>query len=108
MRVKITSYERKKRDVGQDASDTIDQRLYLKSTANNVIGRTAMLKLKCERYSRYRYSISVRTFELMAPDVRLQTITSIYLRLTVTFIFLAPMVCHRDDYENCYVPANRR
>lgn len=56
MSVKITSYERKKRDAGQDASDTIDQRLYLKSAAtynaNSVIGRKAMLKLKCERYAR--------------------------------------------------------
>lgn len=42
MRVKITSYERKKRDLGQDVDDTIDQRLYLKSdviySANSVIG----------------------------------------------------------------------
>jgi len=31
MRVKITGYEKKKQDVGQDADDTIDQRLYLES-----------------------------------------------------------------------------
>lgn len=56
MRVKITSYERKKRDVGQDAGDTIDQRLHLKlaamCSANSVIGREATLILKCERYVR--------------------------------------------------------
>lgn len=69
MRVKITTYERKKRDVGQDANDTIDQRLYLKSaamySANSVIGRKAMLKLKCERYVRYTHYI--HTSWLMAP-----------------------------------------
>lgn len=57
MRVKITGCEKKKQDAGQDVDDTIDQRLYLKSdviySANSVIGRKAMLKLKYERSARY-------------------------------------------------------
>lgn len=71
MRVKITSYERKKRDVGQDASDTIDQRLYLKLAATySVIGRKAMLKLKCERYARDVHIVYLYALYVLADGVQ--------------------------------------
>lgn len=82
MRVKITSYERKKRDVGQDASDTIDQRLHLKSaamcSANSVIGREATLILKCERYARHTYIHTVPVYtHLVADDAMIGLQTSL-------------------------------
>lgn len=100
--------------MGQDADDTIDQRLYLKSdviySVNSVIGRKAMLKLKYERSTRYTYMYTCRhTSQLMAPRLDLELV---YLaKYNSNFpIGRLTMVLRRNDYENCILanPSSRR
>lgn len=105
MRVKITSYERKKQDVGQDAGDRIDQRLYLKSdviySANSVIGCEAMLKLKYERSARsHTYMCTCRhTSRLMASRLDLELVYLAEYNSNFSIGQLAMVFC-RNDYEN--------
>lgn len=114
MRVKITSYKRKKQDVGQDGGDTIDQRLYLKSdviySENSVIGCEAMLKLKYESSTRHMYMCTCgHISRLMAPRLDLKLVYLAEYNSNFSIGRLAMVLC-RNDYENCVLanPSSRR